>query len=469
MVKYMSVDNNINTRKEKMNQFLQNLEREEEQARINYDATHTPEYKLGELEQCKQDAKEKCAAKVIATIYTDALPLSKDYKSINRSVLDDRFLTTIKSKPEANGSVYNYITGCAKKGSKPAKLMLEAVDDLVEKCAIPYYENLDQLDPDDIDLGPDSKDIQDGIKDISDKMNYVQVSKIIENNVKDAIVQDVNDSKEEEKRLNDLEQRLIEDDKIQTETDIDAEIEKAGFGQREYDPSLFTGIMVGNTTRLGNTTNLDAEHLQKKAFVESVKEYTMLETLHTLNMETIDIWKEKNLAGQYARCEIFHEDASFDMDEIFAEGANLEALERFKQDQITIKQLIRDANNAINRKDKEGATIALDKASEVLESCIDMIAELDYSIGSILLGFFAQETMDNLKTLGAGILIPGIGALVMKLVIVIRQLKGIMESANQNGQLTIKEFNLYKNNLLGVLVDYRGKIDALRQHVEKKL
>lgn len=288
----------INEKKHNMEAFLSELKKREEQEMLAKRYKESPKYKYAVIDNARTAGLENCAAGVVCKIYRDALPVDETYKNGFQKELDDGFIETIK-KESPNG-VYTFLSSCAKKGSKPAELMVEAVRAAVdEKCA-KFYEELDEIDPDEIDLGPDSEPIQDAIEQVNAKMDYDQISEIIEKNVQNTVRREIETQKAEDAKVKALEEQLSADDSIQTESAIETALMRAGMSKHQYQPTLFAGIMIGKVKEYTEAGDLDTEHVQKKAFFESVKEYTKHEMFSVLNMTHYTQSQLDNLANRYA-------------------------------------------------------------------------------------------------------------------------------------------------------------------------
>lgn len=288
----------IDQKKQGMESFLSELNAREEQNALMERYKSDPKYKLNIVNEQREKGLENCAAGVISKIYRDALPLDDDYKSANQKELDDGFISTIKAK-EPKG-VYTFLSSCSSAGCRPAKLMVEAVTEAIDDICRQYYEDLDAVDPDEIDLGPKSPEVDDAIEKVSSKMDYDQISDLIEQNVQNTVKQEIENQKAEDEKVKELEAKLTQDDSVQTESAIEAALMAEGMGKKQYQPSLFTGIMIGKVKEFSESGDLDDEHVKKKAFFESVKEYTKVETFATLGMINLNQSQLDLLSNQYA-------------------------------------------------------------------------------------------------------------------------------------------------------------------------
>ena len=288
----------IDQKRQGMEAFLADLKEREEQEMLMQQYKENPNYKLSVLNEEREKGLENCAAGVICKIYRDALPLDDEYKAANKEELDDGFVDTIKQK--SPDGVYTFLSSCASAGCKPAKLMMEAVTEAIDTGCRKFYENINEVDPDEIDMGPTSKIVNDAVDVVTAKMDYDQISEIIEQNVQNTVRREIETQKAEDEKLQELQTRLSEDNEVQTESAVEAALMREGMSRKQYQPTLFNGIMIGKVKEFTESGDLDTEHVQKKAFFESVKEYTKIETLSMLNMVKFNQRQLDQLANEYA-------------------------------------------------------------------------------------------------------------------------------------------------------------------------
>lgn len=289
----------IDQRRTGMEKFLADLEARKEQDYLMERYKTNPKYKLNILNEEREKGLENSATGVICKIYRDALPMEDEYKATNKQELDDGFISMIKEK-SPDGGVYTFLSSCASNGCKPAKLMVEAVNKAIDEHCRKFYENLDDVDPDEIDMGPKSAVVSDVVDQVSSSMDYDQISNIIEQNVQNTVRREIETQKAEDQKLEELQNKLSEDDSVQTESAVEAALMREGMKRKQYQPSLFNGIMIGKVKEFTEAGDLDDARVQKKAFFESVKEYTKIETLSTLNMVHFNQRQLDDLANAYA-------------------------------------------------------------------------------------------------------------------------------------------------------------------------
>jgi predicted CopG family antitoxin len=292
----MSLENS----KKSVSDFISNLEAERKQAAMDTLHKNKPATKAVKIAQECSEAKELTTQDIFAKIYRDALPLDDSYKAGASSELDQGVISFIK-KRDPKGSAYNYITERAKSGSIQAKQILESVDREIDGHFRHFYEGIKEAEFDDIKL--DEGDRKSIVDKISGDMGYDEVSQIINDHVQQTVQEEITRTKEEDDHLKELQDSLSQDETMTTESAIETELLRRGEGPEPYQPTLFSGIMISQVEAF-NESGLDEEHVQKKAFFESVKEYTKWDMLSTLGIENFKQKDVDYLATRYARCEM---------------------------------------------------------------------------------------------------------------------------------------------------------------------
>ena len=289
---------NLYKSKQSVSSFIKKLEHEdiaEKNAAALKNMTST---KLNRISQKSEEAKELTTADIFAKIYRDALPIDDSYKVASACELDNGVTSFVKAKCKSL-SPYKYIVERAGSGCKSAENMMSAVNESVDEYFKKFYESVKDTDFEDIEM-PES-DRKTIVDKITDDMGYDQVSDIIKEHVKETVQDEIRKTKAEDEHVKELEDSLANDETLTTESAIDKKLQAIGeSGSVPYVPSLFTGIMI-NKTDAFTESGLDEEHIQKKAFFESVKEYTLWDMMHTLGLEDYSKGDIDFIATKYAR------------------------------------------------------------------------------------------------------------------------------------------------------------------------
>ena len=289
---------NLDKSKQSVSSFIKKLEHEdiaEKNAAALKNMTST---KLNRISQKSEEAKELTTADIFAKIYRDALPMDDSYKVASACELDNGVTSFVKTKCKSLSS-YKYIVERAGSGCKSAENMMSAVNESVDEYFKKFYESVKDTDFEDIEM-PES-DRKTIVDKITDDMGYDQVSDIIKEHVKETVQDEIRKTKAEDEHVKELEDSLANDETLTTESAIEEKLQAIGeSGSVPYVPSLFTGIMI-NKTDAFTESGLDEEHIQKKAFFESVKEYTLWDMMHTLGLEDYSKGDIDFIATKYAR------------------------------------------------------------------------------------------------------------------------------------------------------------------------
>lgn len=286
--------------KENMSAFLSNLEERRKSSEATARFRKSKSYIWGQIKNKKEEGARNAAEKVFLSIYNNALPIDANHRVVFESNLNNAIMRHVTESGASD--VYDYLQKASKRGSIPAKTICESANAYMERACEKYYHEED-IDPDEIDTSKDSDIVTSAVVKITSDMNADEVSAAIENNVRATIAREMEISKQEDQKLADLEEQLANDDSVKEEADIDDIMYREGFGnKRIYKPTLFTGIMIGKVNTYTEEGELDGPEIQKKAFYESVKELTALQTLHTLgcidiNVNNVDKYARKYMAG----------------------------------------------------------------------------------------------------------------------------------------------------------------------------
>jgi hypothetical protein len=303
----------------KVIQFMNNIDAEEQRKRDMADIRNTDAYKLRALDKSKSDMCDHCVKDIMCTIYKKALPLNDDYKTACSKDIQNYFDDFISSKCNTLNGMTVYITDACKR-SPFAKKMLEKVDELIKDEYLDKELNIDNIDPDEL-VFKSSKPLQKKLDMVKSELSTDEISDAIKTNVLNSATAEINKAKEAKARMKQLETEFSQNPNIDTPEKVESALEMAGIntGKEIYTPSLFEGIMINKVEALkestdpipniygtmsvfreGNapTTNMDL------AFIESVKEYTALSTLKALKLESFSKRDVEMMAESYAQLKV---------------------------------------------------------------------------------------------------------------------------------------------------------------------
>jgi hypothetical protein len=302
----------------KVIQFMDNIDAEEQRKRDMADIKNTDSYKLRALDKSKSDMCDHCVKDIMGTIYKNALPLNDDYKTAYSNDIQKYFDDFVSSKCTPNG-ITVYITDACKR-SPFAKKMLEKVNELIKDEYLDKELNMDNIDPDDL-VFKSSTPLQKKLDMVKSELSTDEISDAIKTNVLNSATAEINKAKEAKARMKQLETEFSQNPNIDTPEKVESALEMAGIntGKEIYTPSLFEGIMINkveafkeSTDPIPNvygtmsvfresnapTTNMDL------AFIETVKEYTVLSTLKALKLESFNKRDVEMMAESYAQLKV---------------------------------------------------------------------------------------------------------------------------------------------------------------------
>ena len=294
----------LEQRENKMINFIDEVDKYKKSVQAENKWKESPKFKMKEIARRKNNAEGECFNKIFCRIYKNALPLEDEYKYAHSKELDDEICSFLQQKNPKGISFY--IKEMIDR-SEPVKRMVESVQNLVKDF---YYEaemDTSTFTVDDSEFDPNSEENAAKINEINSNMEFDEISEVIKNNVKRTTMNEIQKSKDEKEKLDNLEKELTANPEITSESAINKELAKRGYlGEKKvYQPSLFNGIMINKSNIIKESCpDMDIEHRQKLAFVESVKEYTKLSILDAFKMEKFTPAKVRKLANDYATMKI---------------------------------------------------------------------------------------------------------------------------------------------------------------------
>ena len=126
-------------------------------------------------------------------------------------------------------------------------------------------------------------------------MELDEIAEIIQNNVQKAIEDETNKVKREDEFNQQIEDMLTDNMDVQDDASMESVMQKMNIVKQPtvYQPSLFEAIMIGNTKHVNESASMD------DVFNETVEEYTKLNIVKALKLESFNLDSIKKLANSY--------------------------------------------------------------------------------------------------------------------------------------------------------------------------
>lgn len=307
----------------KVYDFINKVKDMKTQQEIDDKFRNSEKYKLRCLNDNQEKAKGVCLDMIFSKIYKDALPLNNDYKVAHGEDLDADMKSFIDDRCP-KGMVY-YIHEGIKKGSKPAKKIMDETNKIVNDDYNKKALNLEDYSANDM-VFKATDETQKQIDVMSDKLNLDALSSIIKDNVKSSAISEIKRAKEEKEKIKNLESELANDMSVTDDAAIESALELHDINQqKDFVPTLFQGIMIGKVNKLqamnesgllepDNLYNTLSEFglpeslsestyepsIEERAFVEAVKEFTKINVVKALKLESFPLNRVTELANEYA-------------------------------------------------------------------------------------------------------------------------------------------------------------------------
>ena len=310
---------NIIMENTKVLNFIDELEQERRNVADNNKFKDSISYKYNCLNNAKKDGVEECLSKSFEKFYLDAIPLNDEYKTANHDDLCNDVHDFIKKQ---GAKSMTYYVGEARKKSPVMKKLYESVEKLVDDKFKEKEEKINETKPElDLVFKMDGE-TEKKIDVINQDLELDDIAKVISDNVRNTAMSEINRAKEEKENMKQIETDLANDINVKSEAAIERELSLRGINQKAvFQPSLFEGIMIGKMNKLSYTTEStdnvylynamkdytgafyeggDSATPEEIAFVESVRELTLLSMERALKIKKYSLQDIKNLANEYA-------------------------------------------------------------------------------------------------------------------------------------------------------------------------
>ena len=303
---------------QKVLSFIDQIEADRQQKVQDTEFKNSMAYKYKCLNKAKEDGVHQCLSKIFEKFYLDAIPLNDEYKTAYSDEIKCDIPGFVKSRGCDN--IAYYIGEAINRGSEPAARIMKSVQAVVDESFKEREMNINKCPASDLVFKMDDQ-MEKKIDIVAQDLELDDLSKIIADNVKTTAVAEIKRAKREKEEAKALEADLANDLSITNESAIDFALELRGLKEKKiFQPSLFEGVMIGKLDKAGimaesgNTSvylyntlmeygmneNNSFASPEEVAFVESVREYTLLNISKALKLENFNLGMVKELAHNYA-------------------------------------------------------------------------------------------------------------------------------------------------------------------------
>lgn len=298
--------------------FIDQIEAERQSKIQDADLKNSMEYKFRCLNKAKDECKKHCLSKIFEKFYLNAIPLNDEYKTACCDDIKSDIPGFVKSR--GHEDLAYYVGEAMRKGSEPAKKIMNAVEAVVNDSFKDKEMNIKDYNASDLVFKMDDE-LAKKIDVVSQDLELDDLSQIISDNVKSTAAAEIRRAKREKEEAKAVEAELANDLSVTNESAINNALELRGMKDRKvFQPSLFEGIMIGKlekTSLMFESGALSSTYLynaltdygmdntsfaspEEIAFVESVREYTLLNISKALKLENFNLNKIREMAQEYA-------------------------------------------------------------------------------------------------------------------------------------------------------------------------
>jgi hypothetical protein len=296
--------------------FIDQIESERQQKAHDNEHSNSIEYKYRCLNKAKEDCKKQCLSKIFEKFYRDSIPLNDEYKNACSNEIKSDIPGYVKSRGYED---LVYYVGEAIPRCEAANKIMNAVNSIVEETFKDKEIDIANYQASDLVFKMDDS-VEKRLDVAAQNLELDDLSQIISDNVRSTAVAEIKRAKREKEANKALEEELANDLSITDEPTLEFALELRGLKDKKvFQPSLFEGIMIGklekatlmkesgaNSTYLYNALaeygikNDSFASAEEIAFVESVREYTLLNISKALKLENFKLNDIRMLAQEYA-------------------------------------------------------------------------------------------------------------------------------------------------------------------------
>jgi hypothetical protein len=290
------MDTNVTSQEARVLDFIDNLNKLREQEKEREIQNSSPDMKLRKLNSEVEKGKSYCIDGILGRIYKDALPFEDPQKNCPDDTARGIMHDFIAARTGGKGSEY-YVREAIRRNNSPTlKNIMDGVNDIVKEFYAENAKNIGVIKIEDLDFNnnmPNEK-----LDRLGRNVGIDEIAELIRDNVNDTLKNEADRAKREEEYRQEIEDQLSQDlnvtDDASMESAVDKILSKNLRQPRVYQPSLFEAITVGKTSVM-------TESSMEDVMTESIREYTKLNIIKALALESFNLKNIKDMANNYLR------------------------------------------------------------------------------------------------------------------------------------------------------------------------
>ena len=282
----------LDNRESKVMDFIDNTNKKINEINDKNNIESSPEIKMKKLNSEYDNAKSICLNTMFGKVYKNALPYDDPDKNCSDETACRIMNDFIKKRTNGENSEYYIREAIRRTNSSTLKKMLNEATEISKEFYEKKLKNIGKLKMADLNFKVNS-DMYD-IDKINSKLELDEISDIIKNNVQNSIQSEIDKAKKEDEYNKSIEDALSNDPSVIDNTSMESAMSKINpFNQpRVYQPSLFEAISIGIAKNMTEATGSDI-------MTEAIHEYTKLNIIKALKLESFNIDSIKKLANSY--------------------------------------------------------------------------------------------------------------------------------------------------------------------------
>ena len=284
----------LDTRTNKVLDFINAKAKQKENEKIQNEFNASTELKYRRLNSEYQKAPSICIDTILGRLYKDALPFDDPKKNCSDDCARDEITDYISGRTCGKNSEW-YVREAIKKNNSSVlqNLLTEAIS-IAKKFYSEKSKNISKINLEDLNFKMNND--SDDLSKITKKLEFDEISNIIQANVQKALQDESDKAKREEEYNQKIEDQLAQDINVVDDASMEAAIERMNIVRQPtvYQPSLFEAILLSKA-------KMTQESVGSDIISEAIEEYTKLNITKALRLEKFDLYSIRNMANSYLK------------------------------------------------------------------------------------------------------------------------------------------------------------------------
>lgn len=284
--------NDVSQRESLVLDFINTQNKEKQDRESNEAIQNSPEVKMRKLQSEANKATSICIDTLLGKVYKNALPFDDPKRDYSDEEMAKEIGTFISDRTGGKTSEYYVREAIRKNNSSLLKNIIAEATSISRSFFNEKAKNIGVINIADLNYKIDAD--KNKIDNISRKLELDEIADVIRDNVQKSIKDESEKAKREEEYNKMIEDKLAEDMEVVDDTSMESVMMKMNPIRQTkiYQPSLLEAIMIGKAGVMKESATEDI-------FLEAVEEFTKLNIVKAMRLESFKLNDIRKLANSY--------------------------------------------------------------------------------------------------------------------------------------------------------------------------